>query len=80
LKEVTMIELTDEQASVLKQRYPVRVAVPELGGDVVVVLAAQRESTESVLQETLDEIREKATLSQLGRRATVSWMNENPYG
>ncbi|HKI19262.1 MAG TPA: hypothetical protein VKA15_15355 [Isosphaeraceae bacterium] len=41
-----MIELTDEQADVLNQGYPVRVFVPELGGDVVVVLAAQRESTE----------------------------------
>jgi hypothetical protein len=74
-----MIELTDEQASVLKQGYPVRVSVPKLGGDVVIVLAAQRESTESVLQETLDEIREKAALSQLGRQAAVSWMAENPY-
>jgi len=73
-----MIELTDEQANVLKQGYPVRVFVPELGGDVVVVLAAQRESTESVLQETLVEIREKAALSELGRRAAVSWMKENP--
>jgi len=72
-----MIELTDEQASVLKPGYPVRVLVPELGGDVV-VLAAQRESTESVLQETLDEIREQAALSELGRRAAVSWMKENP--
>ena len=67
-----MIELTDKQASVLKQGYPVRVFVPELGEDVVVVLAAQRESTESVLQETLDEIREKAAFSELGRRAAVS--------
>jgi len=74
-----MIELTDEQVSVLKQGYPVRVLVPEFGGDVVVVLATQRESTESVLQETLDEIREKAALSKLGRRAAASWMNENPY-
>ncbi len=73
-----MIELTDEQASVLKQGDPIRVAVPELGGDVVVVLAAERESTESVLQETLDEIREKAALSALGRRAAVS-TKENPY-
>ena len=75
-----MIELTDEQASVLKQGYPVRVPVPELGADVVVVLAALSESTESVLQETLDEIREKAALSTLGRRAAVSWMKENPCG
>ena len=74
-----MIELTDEQASVLKQGYPVRVVVPQLGGDVVVVLAAQGESTESALQETLDEIREKAAVSKLGRRAAASWMKENPY-
>lgn len=74
-----MIELTDEQTSILKQGYPVRVSVPALGGDVIVVLAAQRESTESVLQETLDEIREEAALSKLGQRAAVSWMTENPY-
>ena len=74
-----MIELTDEQASVLKHGHPVRVFVPDLGGDIVVILAAQRESTEAVLQETLDEIRERAALSQLGRQAAVSWMKENPY-
>ena len=74
-----MIELTDEQASVLKQGYPVRVFVPGLGGDVVVVLAAPQESTEAVLQETLDEIRENAALSKLGRQAAASWMKENPY-
>ncbi len=72
-----MIELTDEQAGVLKQGFPVRVFVPELGGDIVVVLAASQESTESVLQETLDEIRAKAASSKLGRRAAVSWMKEN---
>lgn len=75
-----MIELTDEQASVLKQGYPVRVAVPELGGDLVVILAATQESIESVLQETLDEVRERAALSALGRRAAVAWTKENPYG
>ncbi|MGO9463479.1 MAG: hypothetical protein ACLQIB_02030 [Isosphaeraceae bacterium] len=74
-----MIELTDEQASVLRQGYPVRVFASELGGDIVVVLAAQGESIESVRQETLDEIREKAALSKLGRQAAVSWMSENPY-
>jgi hypothetical protein len=73
-----MIELTDEQASVLKQGHPVRMFVPKLGADVVVVLAVQRESTESVLQETLDEIREKAALSRLGGPAAVSRTKENP--
>jgi hypothetical protein len=74
-----MIELTDEHSAVLKQGHPVRVFVPELGGHIVVVLAAQRESTESVLQGTLDDMRERAALSQLGRQAAASWMKENPY-
>jgi hypothetical protein len=74
-----MIELTDDQTSILKQGYAVRVPVPELGGDIIIVLAAQRESTESVLQEALDEIRERAALSGLGRRAAASWMEENPF-
>jgi hypothetical protein len=77
-REVTMIELTDEQAGVLKQGYPVRVFAPDLHGDVV-VLAAQGDSTESVLQETLDDIREQAARSELGRRAAASWAEENPY-
>ena len=64
----------------MKQGYPVRAFVPELGGDVVVVLAGPGESTESALQETLDEIRENAALLKLGRRAAASWMKENPYG
>jgi hypothetical protein len=71
--------LTDEQANVLKQGYPARVFVPDLCGDVVFVLAAQRESTEFVLQEALDEIREQAALPKLGQRAAASWMKENPY-
>jgi hypothetical protein len=68
-REVTMIELTREQASVLKDGHPVRVFVPELDGEVVVVLTAQGESTESVLQEMLDDIREQAARSAIDRRA-----------
>jgi hypothetical protein len=74
-----MIELTEEQASVLKQGHPVRLAAPQLGGELVVVLAVEGESTESVLQETLDELREKSALSKVGRRSAVSWAKENPY-
>ena len=66
-----MIELTEEQASVLKQGYPVRVAAPQLGGELVVVLALDKESTESVLEETLADIREKADLSKLGKRSVA---------
>jgi hypothetical protein len=74
-----MIELTDEQASVLRQGYPVRVFVPDLGAEGVIILTAQQESTESVLQETLDEIREKAALSDLARRSAACCTEENPY-
>ena len=74
-----MIELTEAQFSVLKQGNPIRVFVPDFGCDIVVVLAAQEESTESVLQETLEEIREKAAQSQLARQAAASWTKENPY-
>jgi hypothetical protein len=74
-----MIELTEEQASVLKQGYPVRIAAPQLGGEIIVLLADDRESTEAVLQETLDDLREKAALSRAGQRAASSWMRENPF-
>jgi hypothetical protein len=72
-----MIELTEEQAGVLKQGYPIRVAAPQLGGELVVVLALDRESTESVLQETLADIREKAAFSKLARRSAASRLTEN---
>jgi hypothetical protein len=55
-----MIELTDEQASVLKQGSPIRVFVPELGADVVVVLAASKESIESVRRSNLRVLRKIA--------------------
>jgi hypothetical protein len=74
-----MIGLTDERASVLKQGDCVRVVVFELGADDVVLLAAPRDSTQSVLQETLDEIRERAAASKLGRQVEGSWMKENTY-
>lgn len=72
-----MIKLTDEQASVLKQGHPVRVFVPALGADVVVVLAAQRESTESVLQVIVDEMGNPEASIKLGRQPAASWANEN---
>ncbi len=76
---VTMIDLTDEQSSNLKQGYTVRVFAPKLGGDVILILAGRHESTETVLQETLDEFRDKAALSELGQRARASWAKENPF-
>ena len=73
-----MIELTDEQVCELKQGYSVGCLFQGSVGTLS-ILAAQQESTESVLQETLDEIREKAALAKLGRSAAISWTKENPY-
>jgi hypothetical protein len=62
-----------------QSRHAEPVAATDLTRDVVIILTAERESTESALQETLDEIREQASLSQLGQSAAVSWTKENPY-
>ena len=74
-----MIELTEDQASVLKQGYPLRVTVPQLGGVLVIVLAAESESTETVLRETLADLKERASLAEVGRRAAGSWMKDNGF-
>ena len=74
-----MIELTEKQAEILKQGYPIRIAAPRLGGELVLVLAAAHESTEVVLQETLDDLRERGALSDLGKRSANAWAKENSY-
>jgi hypothetical protein len=45
--------LNDERLEALRTGDVVRIPVPELGGDVLMVLAMPDESTEQVLEETL---------------------------
>lgn len=49
----------EKELAELKQGNPVRVHVPELGKDVVLLLADERESIEHVLSECLDDVREQ---------------------
>jgi hypothetical protein len=51
-----MIELTDEQATDLKQGHHVRIFVPKLGEDVVVILAVHQDSTESIRRSEADRM------------------------
>ncbi len=70
-----MIELTDEQASVLRQGHAVRMFVPE---SVPTSPSSWRFNGNALIRfskKTLEEIREKAALSKLGGRAAVSGMN-----
>ena len=72
-----MVPLTEQQASVLKQGDPVRIAAPELGGELVVILAIDRESTESVLRRDLEDLREQAAWSQVALQAASSRMSDS---
>jgi hypothetical protein len=74
-----MIELTEQQISLLKQGSPVRIPVPQLGGDVVLLLLAPHETVAAALQEVLDDGREKEGWKESVARAQGRWASENPY-
>ena len=71
-------KLIDERLTALRTGDPVRVSVPELGGDVIMILADARESLEQVLEEALQDVREKKGWAELGRNANASWSSDNP--
>ena len=61
------VTLMDDRLDALRQGNAIRVPVPELGGEVVMILATPEESTEQVLEETLQDLREQ--------RAVVAYAN-----
>ena len=71
--------LTDEQVSVLKQGCPVRIPAPELGGDIVLILAARGEGTEKVLEEAARDAREKRGWTDAAGKSLESWAKDNSY-
>lgn len=74
-----MIESTDEQATVLKHGHPIRVSVPELGGDVVVVLAAQGECAEAVPKKhSTRSARKRSYRDRAGERRLPGWRRTPP--
>jgi hypothetical protein len=69
------IELTEEQRQAVRDGKMVRLTVPELGGELVLLRAEHCESLGDLLQ---DE-QEKAAWAKLARKAANRWAEENPY-
>jgi len=69
------IKLTAEQQEAVQKGEAVRLTVPELNSDLVLVPAEQYES----LCELLNDEREKAAWAQLARKAANRWAEENPF-
>lgn len=53
------MKLIDERLEALRTGDVVRIPVPELGGEVLMILAMPDESTEQVLEETLQDLRDQ---------------------
>jgi hypothetical protein len=73
------MNLIEEHLDTLRSGGPVRVAVPELEGDVVLLRAGLDETLEKVLEDALKDVREKKAWGQLARKARDSWAQDNPY-
>ena len=71
------MKLIDERLEALRTGDPVRIPVPELGGDVVMILAMPGETTEQVLEETLEEVRLQRAWAAAGREAIARQIRED---
>ena len=69
------IELTEQQQQAIRQGEAVRVTVPEMDGDLVLLRADQYAD----LRESLEDEREKAAWAKLGRKAANRWAGANPF-
>jgi len=69
------IELTEEQRQAVINGEAVRIAAPEVGGDVVLLRAEQFES----IRELLEDERQQKAFREAGLRSALRWMKENPY-
>ena len=72
--------LTTEQIESLKGTPLVRLSVPELGSDVVMIRAAENESLEKVLEETLEDVREQKVLAQYARKTVSQVLRDDVAG
>jgi hypothetical protein len=78
-KATPVESLLGEKIDALRQCVPVRISAPELGGDIVIILARADESIEQALSEALDDLREKNGWTELRNKAITSWAKDNPY-
>jgi hypothetical protein len=70
-----MIELTEQQRQAVKNGEAIRVAVPEIGEDVVLLSAAQYQ----ILQESLEDRREQEAVLRYAKKQAAKIAKENPY-
>lgn len=71
------LHVSKEHLETLKLGSPVRIAVPELGADVVMVLAMPSETLEKVLEDTLEDLRVSKAWTEVVRQSLVKWVKEN---
>lgn len=67
----------ENELAELKQGNPVRVHVPELGRDVVLLLADEGESIEHVLSDSLQDLREKQAFVKASEEARKSLLEDD---
>lgn len=70
-----MIELTEEQRQAVRNGEAIRLALPEIGEDVILLSAAQYQN----LQESLVDQREQAAVLRYSMKQAVRAAKENPY-
>ena len=69
------MNLTLEQIEAVKKGEAVKLPLPEVGGEVVLLRAETYEEMRDMLQDD----REKAAWAALGRKAADRWAHENPF-
>ena len=69
------IDLTEEQKQALQKGEVVRVPVPGMGSDLVLMRADQYED----IREILDDERQQKAFREAGLRSALRWMKENAY-
>ncbi len=74
------MKLIDERLEALRTGEVVRIPVPELGGEVLIVLALPDESIEQVLQETLEDVRVRDGLTAYARKVLSQTIRDDQGG
>ncbi len=69
------MKLTVEQIEAVKKGDPVRISMPEIGKDVVLLRAEDYEE----IREALDDERARRALAQAGLEAASHWAHDNPF-
>ena len=70
-----MIELTEQQRQAVKNGEAIRLPVPEIGEDVVLMRATHYES----MQELLEDQREQRAVLRYSMKQAAKVARENPY-